>query len=142
VDDYAHHPAEVQAVLRTMREDPSHRRILAVFQPHQASRLRLLRREMAASLGTADRIFVPDVFFARDSAEDRERVHALDLVKTLNNLGADAVYEPSFPALVERVLADLRPGDAVVTMGAGSITGVSHELAQRLELLGRQSIPA
>jgi UDP-N-acetylmuramate--alanine ligase len=142
VDDYAHHPAEVQAVLRTMREDPSHRRILAVFQPHQASRLRLLRREMAASLGTADRIFVPDVFFARDSAEDRERVHALDLVKTLNNLGADAVYEPSFPALVERVLADLRPGDAVVTMGAGTITGVSHELAQRLELLGRQSIPA
>jgi len=142
VDDYAHHPTEVQAVLRTLREDPAHRRILAVFQPHQASRLRILRREMAAALGTADRVYVPDVYFARDSAEDRETVHSLDLVKTLNNLGADAVYEPSFPALVERVLADLRPGDAVVTMGAGSVTGVSHELAQRLEVLGRQSIPA
>jgi UDP-N-acetylmuramate--alanine ligase len=142
VDDYAHHPAEVQAVLRTLREDPSHRRILAVFQPHQASRLRLLRREMAASLGAADRVFVPDVHFARDTAEDRERVHSLDLVKTLNNLGADAVYEPSHAALVERVLADLRPGDAVVTMGAGTVTEVSHELAQRLEVLGRQSIPA
>jgi len=142
VDDYAHHPTEVQAVLRTLREDPATRRIVAVFQPHQASRLRILRREMAASLGTADRILVPDVFFARDSAEDRERVHSLDLVKTLNNLGADAVYEPSFPALVERVLADLRPGDVVVTMGAGSITGVSDDLARRLDSLGRQSIPA
>ncbi len=142
VDDYAHHPTEVQAVLRTLREDPSTRRVLAVFQPHQASRLRMLRREMAASLGTADRILVPDVYFARDSAEDRERVHSLDLVKTLNNLGADAVYEPSFPAIVERLLADLRPGDTVVTMGAGTVTGVSHDLAGRLEVLGRQSIPA
>ncbi len=142
LDDYAHHPAEVQAVIRTLREDPAVRRIIAVFQPHQASRLRLLRREMAAALGGADRVIVPDVFFARDTAEDRERVHALDLVKTLNNLGADAFYEPTFPAIVERVLADLRPGDAVVTMGAGSITGVSHDLARRLEALGRQSIPA
>jgi UDP-N-acetylmuramate--alanine ligase len=142
VDDYAHHPTEVLAVLRTLREDPATRRIVAVFQPHQASRLRMLRREMAAALGGADRVLVPDVFFARDSAEDREQVHSLDLVKTLNNLGADAVYEPSFPALVERILADLRPGDVVVTMGAGSITGVSDDLARRLDALGRQSIPA
>ncbi|NUN51623.1 MAG: UDP-N-acetylmuramate--L-alanine ligase [Planctomycetaceae bacterium] len=142
VDDYAHHPAEVQAVLRTLRDEPGTRRIWAVFQPHQASRLRLLRREMAAALGAADRVLVPDVFFARDSQSDRESVHSLDLVKTLNNLGADAVYEPSFPLIVERILADLRPGDVVVTMGAGNITGVSHDLARRLEDLGRQSIPA
>lgn len=142
VDDYAHHPTEIQAVLRTLREDPATRRVIAVFQPHQASRLRILRREMAAALGGADRVLVPDVFFARDNAEDREHVNSVDLVKTLNNLGADAVYEPSFPAIVERVLADLRPGDVVVTMGAGSITGVSDDLARRLEMLGRQSIPA
>jgi UDP-N-acetylmuramate--alanine ligase len=142
VDDYAHHPTEVQAVLRTLREDPSTRRILAVFQPHQASRLRILRREMAAALGGADRVLVPDVYFARDTEEDRRTVHSLDLVKTLNNLGADAAYEPSFPAIVERILADLRPGDTVVTMGAGSVTGVSDDLARRLEVLGRQSIPA
>jgi len=141
-DDYAHHPTEVQAVVRTLREDPSIRRVIAVFQPHQASRLRLLRREMAAALGAADRVVVPDIFFARDSEEDRRRVHSLDLVKTLNNLGADAVYEPSFPAIVERVLGDLRPGDAVVTMGAGSVTGVADELAKRLEGFGSQSIPA
>ena len=141
-DDYAHHPAEVQAVLRTLRDEPGTRRIWAVFQPHQASRLRLLRREMAAALGSADRVIVPDVFFARDSEADRESIHSLDLVKTLNNLGAEAVYEPSFPLIVERILADLRPGDVVVTMGAGNITGVSHDLARRLEDLGRQSIPA
>ena len=142
VDDYAHHPSEVQAVLRTLREDPSTRRVLAVFQPHQASRLRILRRELAAALGTADRVIVPDVYFARDTEEDRANVHALDLVKTLNNLGADAVYEPSFPGIVERVLADLRPGDVLVTMGAGNVTGVAHDLARRLEGFGCQSIPA
>jgi UDP-N-acetylmuramate--alanine ligase len=142
VDDYAHHPTEVQAVLRTLREDPSTRRIIAVFQPHQASRLRMFRREMAAALGGADRIIVPDIFFARDTAEDRAEVHSLDLVKTLNNLGADAVYEPAIPAIAERVLADLRPGDVVVTMGAGDITGVSHELAERLDDLRSRAIPA
>ena len=142
VDDYAHHPTEVQAVLRTLREDPATRRIIAVFQPHQASRLRMFRREMAAALGAADRIFVPDIYFARDSEEDRATVRSLDLVKTLNNLGADAVYEPSVASITERVLEDLRPGDVVVTMGAGDITGVSHELANRLDDLGRQAIPA
>jgi UDP-N-acetylmuramate--alanine ligase len=142
VDDYAHHPTEIQAVLRTLREDPSVRRILAVFQPHQASRLRILRREMAAALAVADRVIVPDVYFARDSEEDRAKVHSLDLVKTLNNIGADAVYEPTPAAIVERLLSDVRPGDAVVTMGAGSITEVSDDLARRLEDLGRRSIPA
>ncbi len=142
VDDYAHHPTEVQAVLRTLREDPATRRIIAVFQPHQASRLRMFRREMAAALGGADRILVPDIYFARDTAEDRAHVHSLDLVKTLNNLGADAVYEPALAAIAERVLEDLRPGDVVVTMGAGDITGVSHELAERLDDLRRQAIPA
>jgi UDP-N-acetylmuramate--alanine ligase len=142
VDDYAHHPTEVSAVLRTLREEPGHRRVVAVFQPHQASRLRLLRRELAAALGGADRIFVPDVYFARDTDEDRANVHALDLVKTLNNIGADARYQPDFNALAEEILADLRPGDVVVTMGAGSITGVAHELARRLEGFGRRSIPA
>jgi UDP-N-acetylmuramate--alanine ligase len=142
VDDYAHHPTEVQAVLRTLREDPSTRRVLAIFQPHQASRLRMMRRELAASLGGADLVIVPDIFLARDTQEDRERVHSLDLVKTLNNLGADAAYEPSFPAIVERLLSDLRPGDVVVTMGAGDITGVADALARRLEGFGLQSIPA
>ncbi len=142
VDDYAHHPTEVQAVLRTLREDPGHRRILAVFQPHQASRLRAFRREFAAALLGADAVWIPDVYFARDTDEDRARVHSLDLVKTLNNLGAEAVHAPDFPALVESLLAELRPGDVVVTMGAGNVTGVAHELARRLEGLGRRTIPA
>lgn len=132
MDDYAHHPSELAAVLSTLREENRGRRIVAVFQPHQASRTRRHLRAFAESLKLADRVYVPDIFLARDSESERRAIHALDLVRTAANRGVDIEYCPTLDEVSERLLEDIRVGDLVVTMGAGNVGEVSRGLANRL----------
>lgn len=132
MDDYAHHPSELAAVLSTLREENRGRRIVAVFQPHQASRTRRHLRAFAESLKFADRVYVPDIFLARDSESERRAIHALDLVRTAANRGVDIEYCPTLDEVSERLLEDIRVGDLVVTMGAGNVGEVSRGLANRL----------
>jgi len=140
LDDYAHHPNEVAAVLSSLREENAGRRIIAVLQPHQASRCRLNLRAFAEALKAADRVFIPDIYYARDSERDRRSVHALDLVRTAANRGVDVSYVESLAEVAPAVLQELRMGDLVVTMGAGSVWEVSRDLAERLESFERQVI--
>lgn len=142
LDDYAHHPAEIRASLRAIRSWYPGARLWCVFQPHQASRTRFLIREFAAALTEADRVIVPDIFFARDTEEERRLVSSLDLVKKVMNLGTDAAYVPDFDEIVERLLDRLRPRDVLVTMGAGDVDRVAEAVAARLEKYGKASIPA
>lgn len=140
LDDYAHHPREIAAVLTTLRDEYPSRRILVVFQPHQASRTRTHLREFAAALELADRVFVPDIYCARDSDEDRRSVHALDLVRCAANRGVDVTYVEDLRELAPVLLRELRVADLVVTMGAGSVWEVSRDLAERLADFDRQAI--
>jgi len=142
MDDYAHHPAEIRASLSSIRGMYPGSRIWCVFQPHQASRTRFLIREFAAALADADRVIVPNIFFARDSEEERRRISSFDLVKKVMNLGANASYLPDFDEIVARLLDRLRPGDVLVTMGAGDIFRVADAVKTRLESYGRATIPA
>jgi UDP-N-acetylmuramate--alanine ligase len=140
IDDYAHHPHEVAAVLSTVRDEFQGRRIVAVFQPHQASRTRRHLREFAESLKIADRVYVPDIFHARDSEAMRGSVHALDLVRTAANVGVDVVYVERLDDVAAEILSEIRVGDLIVTMGAGNVTEVSRDLADRLRAFDRQVI--
>lgn len=140
LDDYAHHPREIAAVLSALREEHPSRRILVVFQAHQASRTRVHLREFAAALELADRVFVPDIYCARDSEEDRRAVHALDLVRTAANRGVDVTYLEDLRDAASVILRELRVADLVVTMGAGSVWEVSRDLAERLRDFDRQVI--
>lgn len=142
LDDYAHHPREIAAVLTAVRDEHPSRRVLVVFQPHQASRTRTHLREFAAALELADRVFVPDIYCARDSEEDRRAVHALDLVRTAANRGVDVTYVGNVQDAAAQILRELRVGDMVVTMGAGSVGEVSRDLAERLRDFDRQIISA
>lgn len=142
MDDYAHHPAEIRAALASIRITWPNSRIWCVFQPHQASRTRFLLREFAAALSRADRVVVPDIFFARDSAEERRLISSRDLVMKVLNLGANAEYVPDFAEIEQHLLMNLRPRDVVVTMGAGDIFRVADAVAARLENYGSTSIPA
>ncbi len=141
-DDYAHHPAEIRATLKAIRATHPGARIWCVFQPHQASRTRFLLREFAAALSDADRVLVPDIFFARDSEEEKRRISSRDLVKKVMNLGTRARYVPDFSTLGELLIERLRPRDVLVTMGAGNIFEVAEAVAERLEGYGSKSIPA
>jgi UDP-N-acetylmuramate--alanine ligase len=142
IDDYAHHPAEIRATLASIRTSYPAARIWCVFQPHQASRTRFLLREFAAALTGADLVIVPDIYFARDSQEERSRISSFDLVKKVMNLGTNAHYIPDFGDISERVLSGLRPRDVLVTMGAGDIFKVADDVAARLRGYGKASIPA
>ena len=130
-DDYGHHPAEIRAVVRALRARYGDRRLLIVFQPHQASRTRCLMKDFAAVLAEADEVWMPPIYFARDSEEARRSVTSDDLVRHIRNEGGHATSLPDLPSVVEHARLHLRPGDVLVTMGAGDVDEVAHGLAQR-----------
>jgi UDP-N-acetylmuramate--alanine ligase len=137
IDDYAHHPTAIRAVLETARTSYPGRRIVAVFQPHQHSRTRSLLADFASSFGFAERVVVPDIYAARDTDEDRRSVSSRDLVERIRAHGVHAEYVPSLPRVLSYLLADLRAGDVCLTLGAGNVTGVSDDLVRRLEKTSR-----
>lgn len=128
IDDYAHHPTEIRAVLDTARASFPERRIWVVFQPHQASRTRFFLDEFASALHGADRVVVSDIYFARDSEIERASVSSGDLAARVGRLGTDAVSIPSMGEILEYLRGQLRPGDVVFTMGAGDVTRLSEQL--------------
>jgi UDP-N-acetylmuramate--alanine ligase len=132
IDDYAHHPTEVAVGLKALRDQYTPRRLWVVFQPHQYSRLRRFLPEFADALVRADRIVIPEVFAARDADDDRNAVTPGDLVDEVRRRGGDAVFIPDFAGIVDFVRTQARPGDVVVTMGAGDVGDVAGRLAQAL----------
>lgn len=131
LDDYAHHPTEIDTTLRALREHHAPRRLVCVFQPHQHSRTRFLMDQFARSFTEADKVVVPDIYFVRDSEAERHAVTAQDLVDRLRERSADAHHLPSFTAIAEAIAADLRPGDLIVTMGAGDVWKIGRMLLDR-----------
>jgi UDP-N-acetylmuramate--alanine ligase len=132
VDDYAHHPTEIRVTLRAARERFEPQRVWCVFQPHQHSRTRFLLADFARSFELADHVIVPSIYFVRDSERERHAIRAADLVEQIRAKGGNAVHIPDFDAIVDTLVANLRPGDLAITMGAGDIWKVADELVQRL----------
>lgn len=129
-DDYGHHPTEIDATLRALRDsDRPHERggrLICVFQPHQHSRTRFLLDEFAQSFSQADLVIVPQIYFVRDSEIERTKVHSGDLVDRLRQRGVQAMHLYPFEAIVEQLQIVCRPGDLLVVMGAGPVWKVAH----------------
>ncbi len=129
-DDYGHHPTEVEATLRALRqcERPEDRsgRLICVFQPHQHSRTRHLLEEFAAAFASADIVIVPHIYFVRDSIAEKHSVSAADLVDRLRERGVRAMHLYPFEAIVEHLEHTCRGGDLVVVMGAGPVWRVAR----------------
>jgi len=132
VDDYAHHPTEIQASLRALRDHYRPRRLFCVFQPHQYSRTRFLLKDFARSFAAADEVIVPDIFFVRDSEREKDYISSSDLVAQIRLHSGSAMYLESFEAIVAHLRETLRGGDLVVTMGAGNIWEVADEVVRWL----------
>jgi len=119
LDSYAHHPTELTADLTAARDIAAGGRVIAVFQPHLYSRTRMFASEFAAALGLADEAIVLDVYAAR---EDPEPGVTGNLVAA--DVPGGALYLPD-RAEVPAVVAGLaKPGDLVLTMGAGDVTAL------------------
>ena len=126
------YPTEVTAGLQALRDEFAPRRIWCVFQPHQHSRTSHFLREFAHALVGADRIVIPDIYAARESGTDCGRIASRDLVREVRALGGDAVHITDFDSIVDFMSAQVRPGDLVVTMGAGDVGDVAGRLAEAL----------
>jgi UDP-N-acetylmuramate--alanine ligase len=128
LDSYAHHPTELTADLDAARDIAGQGRVIAVFQPHLYSRTRLFAVEFGAALGLADLVFVLDVYAAR---EDPEPGVTGELVAAAVPAGR-ARYLPAADAVPQAVAAAARPGDVVLTMGAGDVTNLGPLLVSAL----------
>jgi len=130
-DDYGHHPTEIEVTLRALREfeKPEERggRLICVFQPHQHSRTRHLLNEFASAFDDADVVLLPDIYFVRDSIEDKLAVSSADLVRLLMQRGKAARHIAEFGQIVAELRQIARPGDLVVVMGAGPVWKVAYE---------------
>jgi UDP-N-acetylmuramate--alanine ligase len=121
IDDYGHHPTEIDTTLRALRQHYRPARLICVFQPHQHSRTRHLMEQFVVSFSAADIVIVPEIFFVRDSEQERQAVTAGDLVDRLREQGVTAMHLHPFAAIVEQLQLMARPGDLIVTMGAGDV---------------------
>lgn len=123
-DDYAHHPSEFRALMDAVSK-MGYRRTVVVFQPHTYSRLKNLFAEFAEVLRLPDRVYLADVYAARE--QDTLGISSRDLAAAVPG----AVYCPDFRELADRVRADLQEGDMVLTVGAGDIYRVGELLVNK-----------
>jgi UDP-N-acetylmuramate--alanine ligase len=131
IDDYGHHPTEIAAVLAAARAaQPA--RIVVAFQPHRYTRTRDLMREFGLALAGADEVVLTDIYAASEEPIPGITIDAL--AATVNGSRAVPVHVVRSVDAVVGVLVNLvKPGDLVITLGAGSIGGVAPRLIAELE---------
>ncbi|MEO5511364.1 MAG: UDP-N-acetylmuramate--L-alanine ligase [Longimicrobiales bacterium] len=130
VDDYAHHPTEIEATLSAARSALADRRIVAVFQPHLYSRTRDLAQEFGTALAQADTVWVTDVYAARELPMDG--ITGETVATAARTAGAKNVTYVADLAELETTLGNaLQPGDACIAMGAGDINEAIRRVYSR-----------
>ena len=142
IDDYAHHPTEVEALLGAARDVGFSGKVIGVFQPHQFSRLRQMLDAFAEALAGFDEILVTKPYKARDSREDQAAVSSNMLTREIELRGGTASDTPTFGDARARLDEIVLAGDAVIFMGAGSVTVLASEYAGKpgaIEIVGKLS---
>ncbi len=130
IDDYAHHPTEIQETIRAVRRRAP-RRLVAVFQPHRYTRTERLMKQFAESFDEADKVWLTEIYAAHE--KPIPGVSGQALAEEMAGSGRSPEYEPSLDRLWQRVSKDLRTGDIVLFLGAGEITRAGHQLAASLQ---------
>ncbi len=143
IDDYAHHPVEIAAVLKAARVACGGNRLIAVVQPHRYSRLLNLFEEFCTCFNDADSVIVSEVYAAGE--EPLKGAGRDDLIEGLRGHGHKEVLALDDPSRLAPVVHEItQPGDMVICMGAGSSTGWATALPQELARLseGDSATPA
>ena len=125
IDDYAHHPDEITATIKTAKHYP-HKKMWVVFQPHTYSRTKSLLPEFGKALKEADAVVLADIYSARE--KDTLGVSSLDVKKEIEKYGTEVHYYPSFSEIENFLLESCSPGDLLITMGAGDVVKIGEHL--------------
>ncbi|RJK97186.1 UDP-N-acetylmuramate--L-alanine ligase [Vallicoccus soli] len=129
-DDYAHHPTEVEAVLRAFRGVVGAGRLVVTFQPHRYSRTEAFREDFGRALGLADEVVVMEVYGAGE--DPVPGVSGATVAAAVPLPGDAVVFEPSWSAVAGELARRARPGDVVLTLGAGDVTMIGPEVLGQL----------
>jgi UDP-N-acetylmuramate--alanine ligase len=130
IDDYGHHPTEIEATLQAAREC-GFGRILLLFQPHRYTRTRDLMAEFGTAFVDADEVQVLDIYAA--SEQPIEGVSGEALAAAMRKNGGHVEYAASMQEAVERLAATAKPGDMVLTMGAGNVVQAGGMVLEALK---------
>lgn len=131
IDDYAHHPTEIRATLQAARASFPKARLVVAFQPHLFSRTRDFADAFADALTGADQLFLADIYPSRE--QPIPGITSAIIADPLRRKGRAPAWEGARTAMAGALAAAARPGDVVITVGAGDVTLTAREL---LDLLG------
>lgn len=124
IDDYAHHPTEIEATLNAARN--YNKKVWCVFQPHTYTRTKAFLPEFAKALSLADHVVLADIYAARE--KNTIGISSLDLLELIQKEGVPCDYFPSFDEIENFLLENCTQGDLLITMGAGDIVKVGERL--------------
>ena len=129
VDDYAHHPTEIQATLSAAKR-MEHNELWCVFQPHTYTRTKALLPEFAEALRTADHIVLTKIYAARE--KDTGMVSSQNIAELLENkYHADVIYLPTFQEAEDYLKKNCKKNDLLITMGAGDVVNIGENLLKK-----------
>ncbi|PZD94231.1 UDP-N-acetylmuramate--L-alanine ligase [Paenibacillus sambharensis] len=131
IDDYAHHPTEIQATISAAKA--TGKRIVAVFQPQRYTRTFFLLEQFSRAFPEADQVIITDIY-SPAGEQQIEGVNSRRLVDMIvENSNANASYLPTKEEVLDYLAESVKPGDLVITMGAGDIWKVAVSLAEKLK---------
>jgi len=127
VDDYGHHPVEIQATLKTAKEVWPDRRLVVVFQPHRFSRTQTQMEQFWSAFNDSDMLIINDIFPAGE--EPIEGVHAKGIVDGVRKFGhKNTEHIATLKETLKRLPRILEPGDVFMTLGAGNVWELGRDL--------------
>lgn len=125
IDDYAHHPTEIEATLTSAHNYP-HKTLWCVFQPHTYTRTKALLSEFAKTLSMADKIILADIYAARET--DNLGISSQTLADEIKKYNPNVTYLTSFSEIVDFCKKNCSSGDVLITMGAGDVVKIGENL--------------
>ncbi len=134
IDDYGHHPVEIQAVLKAARQAADHTggKVIAVMQPHRYTRLDSLFDDFSACFNDADKVYSADVYAAGEAPiEGADKEHLVGNIRALGHNHADVLPSPDHLAGI--IAEQAQSNDYVICLGAGNITTWAYALPEQLE---------
>ena len=125
IDDYAHHPSEMKATLKTARSY-AEGRIITVFQPHTYTRTIKLLDGFAEALSMSDEAILVDIYAAREI--NTGAIHSKDIISKMKDYSKDAIYAENFQDAADKIKSTAKKGDIIITMGAGNVDEIAELL--------------
>ena len=126
-DDYAHHPTEIKATIKSALNLP-HEKVWVVFQPHTYSRTKALWNDFASTFTDADNVLLLDIYAARE--KDDGETSSQNLADAINEVSNNCIYMSDFDTCIEYLKENVKEGDLVLTIGAGTVTKISKMITE------------